>query len=86
MCVEKVGAGIQKWNVGIFSSHFCVKSRLTLSPIHTFVAFFTYSGGSCSQITFEKIETSICQSQKQNLAFKLGNFWVSKLFRSDGEK
>ena len=59
------------------SSHFCVKSRLTLSPIHIFVAFFTYSGEVV--ITFGKIETFICQSQKQNLVFKLDNFWLSKL-------
>ena len=44
MCVENVGAQTQKRNLGIFSSHFCVKSRLTLSPVHIFVAFFTYTG------------------------------------------
>ena len=44
MYVENVGARTQKENLGIFSSHFCVKSRLNLSPIHIFVAFFTYSG------------------------------------------
>ena len=44
MCVEKVGAGIQKKNLGIFSSHFYVKSKLTLQPIHIFAAFVTYSG------------------------------------------
>ena len=44
MCVENAGVRIQKSNLEIFSSNFCVKSRLTLSPTHIFVAFFTYSG------------------------------------------
>ena len=37
-------------------------------------------------ITFVKIALFICQSQKQNLAFKLDKFWLSKLFRLDGVK
>ena len=40
MCVENVGSQIEEY-LGIFSSHFCIKSRLALSPIHIFVAFFT---------------------------------------------
>ena len=70
MCFENVRAPIQKLNLGIFSCHFCVKKRLTLSPIHIFLPV----RGSYSLITFEKIETFICQLQKQNLAFKLDNF------------
>ena len=43
MYVENVGARIQKLKLrDIF--HFYVKSRLTLSPIHIFIALFTYSG------------------------------------------
>ena len=37
-------------------------------------------------ITFEKIETFICQSQKQTFAFKLENLCLSDIFRSKGEK
>ena len=33
-------------------------------------------------ITFEKIETFICQSQKQTFAFKLENLCLSDIFRS----
>ena len=36
---------------------------------------------SCNLITFEKIATFICQSQKQNLAFKLDNFRWSEISR-----
>ena len=42
MSVKNVGAQKQKLNLGIFSSHFCVKNRLTV--IHIFVAFFIYLG------------------------------------------
>ena len=73
MCVENVGARKQKFNLGIFSSNFCVKSRLTsLNPYFCCTVYLF--GGSSSLITFEKIETFIYQSQKQNLALKLENF------------
>ena len=44
MYVENAGAQIQKYNLGIFFSRFCVKRRLNLSPIHIFIAFVTYLG------------------------------------------
>ena len=44
MCVENLGAGIQKTILAMYSSHFCVKSRSTLSTFHIFDAFFTFPG------------------------------------------
>ena len=44
MSVKNVGGQIPKQILGMLSSHFCVKSRLTLSPIHILVALFNYSG------------------------------------------
>ena len=61
MSVKNVGAQKQKLNLGIFSSHFCVKNRLTV--IHIFVAFFIYSGEVLA-VTFEKIETFVNHKSK----------------------
>ena len=72
-------------NLGIFSVHFSVKNSLTLSTFHIFVAFSTFIWVSCSLKTFEIIETFICQSQKQNLTFKLDTFWLSELVRLNRE-
>ena len=44
MSVKNVGDQIPKQILGILSSHFCVKSRLTMSPIHILVVLFNYSG------------------------------------------
>ena len=35
---------------------------------------------------YEKIETFICQLQKQSLAFQIDNFWLSKFLRLNEEK
>ena len=66
MSAKNVGGQIPKQILGMLSSHFCVKSRLTLSPIHILVALLTIQG---KLLAIEKIETFICQSNKIKVKF-----------------
>ena len=59
MSVKNVGGQIPKQILGMLSSHFCVKSRLTLSPIHILVALFNYSGQVVSYWKNQNIYLSI---------------------------
>ena len=45
--LKTLGLKYKKENLGIFSSHFCMKSRLTLSPFHIYLF-----GGGCSLVIF----------------------------------
>ena len=69
----------------IFFSVLCQK-QVNIVPSSYFCCIRYLFGERCSLITFGKIETFICQSQKQTFAFKLDNFRLSELFRSKGEK
>ena len=74
MCAENVRGSNTKIKFrDIFFSFLCQKYD-NLVPNSCFCCILYLFGGSCRIITFEKIETFICQSQKQNLAFKLDNF------------
>ena len=66
--------GIEHKNeiLGYFPLFFVSLVNLVSSSYFCCVLYLV--GGSCSQTTFEKIEKFICQSQEQNLAFKLDNF------------
>ena len=57
----------------IFFSFLCQKLVNLVTNLY-FCCIRYLFGESCSLITFEKIETFICQSQKQTFAFKLDNF------------
>ena len=86
MCAENIGVWIQKMKFGdIFFLLLC-QNEVNFGHISYFYCIFYLFSGSCSLKTFEKIVTFICQSQKQNSAFRLDNFWFCKLFRLNGEK
>ena len=86
MCRKRRGSNTNIKFREIFFSFLCQK-WVKLVPNSYFCCIRDHLfGKSCSLITFEKIETFICQSQKQTFTFKVDNFRLSELFRSKGEK
>ena len=66
------------WNTKIKFSNlffpFLCQKQVNLVPNLYFCCIHDLFVEGCSLITFEKIETFICQSQKQTFSFKLDNF------------
>ena len=86
MCVENVRARIQKIKLrDIFFSFLCQKQVNFVAKLYFCCIVYLFEG-SCSLMIYEKIETFICQLQKQSLAFQIDNFWLSKFLRLNEEK
>ena len=85
MCVENVGAPIQKIKFrDIFLSILCQK-KVNLVPNSYFCCNFCLIRGTCSLKTWKNWNIYL-STKKANLTFKLDNFWLSKIFRLNGEK
>ena len=74
MHVKNAKARIQKIKLRDIFLSFLFQKYGNLVPNSYLCCILYIFKGSCSLIAFEKIATFMCQSQKQNLAFKLDNF------------
>ena len=78
-CVSKTKElEYKKENLEIFCSHFCIKSRLTLSPFQIFAALFTYLGKVVASQHLKKLQYLFVNQKNKNFSFKRDNFWLTR--------